>query len=399
MLKDHHSHPLFYAAFSTAVNLQQVTTLDEAHRLVCDYGERDNSGIAIAHGWRNSQFDWPQADFEKLPPAAVFDVSLHSLLINQSGSEILARHYGDSVNQLADSEWYESNFRTVLNWFANLNASAEALEAFYGQLLEVGVWSAEELLLVDENEINLFEQAKLTDRTRFWAAPETYSNLSSSAKNQITGLKLFTDGALGSRTAALNGTYTDEPNNRGLLIYPDGELSEVIGECLDTGKSLSIHAIGDRAIEQCITTLEKMGSAVRTVPELRIEHAQMIDLEMATRAKGMGITLSMQPNFTSDSVEYSDRLTAELCQANNPFRMLIDQAGFECGKDLIFGSDGMPHGVQYGLQQALYPTHKNQSLTLDEFKAGYCLADESKGHIELKFGLQGIEYNVHTVQD
>ncbi|MEM7453170.1 MAG: hypothetical protein AAF456_02335 [Planctomycetota bacterium] len=104
---------------------------------------------------------------------------------------------------------------------------------------------------------------------------------------------------------------------------------------------------------------------------------------MAKRAKDLGLVLSMQPNFTSDSVCYSDRLDSGYLNANNPFRMLIDEAGFVPGADLIFGSDGMPHGIEYALQQVLFPPYPSQSVTLDEFMAAYCL-DADTGQVELE---------------
>jgi hypothetical protein len=79
----------------------------------------------------------------------------------------------------------------------------------------------------------------------------------------------------------------------------------------------------------------------------------------------------MQPNFNSDSRDYADRLDATWLAANNPFRMLIDQAGFSPGQDLVFGSDGMPHGVEYAWQWSLFPRYPSQRLTTDELVAGY----------------------------
>ena len=65
---------------------------------------------------------------------------------------------------------------------------------------------------------------------------------------------------------------------------------------------------------------------------------------------------------------------------NNPFRMLIDQAGFEPGQDLIFGSDGMPHGIEYALQWSLFPLYPGQRLTVDELVTGYGVHPEGRGH-------------------
>ena len=92
----------------------------------------------------------------------------------------------------------------------------------------------------------------------------------------------------------------------------------------------------------------------------------------------------MQPNFSVDSVLYRDRLNSQQIQNNNPFRMIIDEAGFEPGKDLILGSDGMPHGAQYALQSSLFPPQSGQVLTLDEFVAGYAMPDLRHGTIEIE---------------
>jgi predicted amidohydrolase YtcJ len=98
------------------------------------------------------------------------------------------------------------------------------------------------------------------------------------------------------------------------------------------------------------------------------------------RAKDLGVILSMQPNFNSDSVDYADRLCPRDQEANNPFRMLLDQVGFCCGEDLILGSDGMPHGVEYALQWSLFPPFSGQRLAVEELTAGYGPAPEARSH-------------------
>ena len=103
-----------------------------------------------------------------------------------------------------------------------------------------------------------------------------------------------------------------------------------------------------------------------------MEHAQLISLEQAKRAKDLGLIMSMQPNFNIDSVDYASRLPAGVAERNNPFRMLIDDAGFVPGTDLILGSDGMPHGVEYATEQSFNPAFESQKLSRKEFIAGYC---------------------------
>ncbi len=370
LLQDHHSHPLLYAALLPAVDLSEVKNLDQACDLISTSAGRSN--VVVAHGWKDSYFKFPIGRLEQLPPVAIFNLSLHRLLVNESGRRLLAMQFGSEIDKLDDPDWYERNMRVVLNWFARLNGSPAALTDFYDHLQTLGVWSTEELLLVDQQEIQWFDEAGLTDRTKFWAAPDTFEELSDLNQQKVHGLKLFTDGAIGTSTAAISRPYCGSSTNRGILVYSDHQLQQTIAKCAKTRKAIAIHAIGDRAIEQTLTAVQAIGDTADSFDEIRIEHAQLISHQQAQRAKNLNIVLSMQPNFNSDTVDYADRLPDDVAQSNNPFRMLIDDVGFEPGIDLIFGSDGMPHGAKVALQQSLYPSIPNQRLTLDEFQKGYC---------------------------
>ena len=102
------------------------------------------------------------------------------------------------------------------------------------------------------------------------------------------------------------------------------------------------------------------------------------------KARDLNLTLSMQPNFNMDSIDYADRLTKAYCERNDPFRMLIDKAGFKPGENLVLGSDGMPTGVFGSLPASLFPPVEGQRLTLDEYVAGYCTDNFDKGYIEVE---------------
>ena len=378
LLHDHHTHPQFYAAFGKGLRLTEVTSKAEANQRLTDAAS--DQKLVVANGWRSNHFAWTESELNDLPPVAIFNVSLHSLAINDAGREQLFKVYGDVIEKLEDRQWYEANLRTVLNWFANLNASESGLIEFYRDLEGQGIYSAEELLLVDEQEIERFQNAGLLQRTKFWVAPDTFKDLSAESKQKIAGQKLFTDGAIGSRTAATSRAYLNQPENNGMLIYSNNELLETIERCLAGCDALAIHAIGDLAIEQVIRSLETIGGPC---PNVRLEHVQLISQQQARRAKELGVTLSMQPNFSCDSVDYSDRLDAEYCSLNNPFRMLIDDFGFTPGVDLILGSDGMPHGAEAALNASLFPPLDSQQLTMEEFVAGYCLPNAEKGQVEI----------------
>ena len=338
----------------------------------------------IATGWNSGRFPLDKSDFDGLPPIVVLSLSIHGLIVNDNGRVLLRAHDETVADHLDDQDWIERNLRRVLNLFARAGASAERLQTFFARLRELGVHSAEEMLLVGEDEIRLFDAAGLANRTQFWAAPETFDSASPENRERIHGIKLFTDGAIGVTTAALHEKYRTADHN-GMLLYDDQELEALIAH-YSGEKPMAIHAIGNAAIDQAVAAVEAVARQGISGNVIRIEHAQFISESTARRAKALGLHLSMQPNFSEDSVAYADRLPAGYPASNNPFRMLIDRVGFVPGVDLYFGSDGMPHGVQPALRQSLFPDggYESQVLTLDEFIAGYCLPDMTHGSIEIE---------------
>jgi len=122
----------------------------------------------------------------------------------------------------------------------------------------------------------------------------------------------------------------------------------------------------NKEIRKQVKALEKL-----RLPSVRLEHVQFIDEAQARRARDLGLALCMQPNFSVESRDYADRLPESHLRSLNPFRMLIDRVGFQPGKDLLFGSDGMPHGAAAAWQWGLFPVHEGQRLSSEELSAGY----------------------------
>lgn len=383
LLRDWHTHPLLYAAFLDGVDLNRDPAEDRGQALgrIRAHAQSGRPGWTIAYGWNSGRYPLSQQDFAGLPPVVVFDLSLHGLIVNDAGRGLLSRSDPAVAGNLDDQSWIERNLRRVLNVFADDGASPERLQRFFRWLLEEhGVWHAEEMLLASEDEIRLFEEAGLAARTRFWAAPDLYERLPGAVQEKVHGIKLFADGALGARTAALHRPYRGSSDS-GMLMYEPGELAGLLASYLGMGKPMAVHAIGDRAIDQVVSAVETVGPPA--AGEIRIEHAQLICGPTARRAKALGIRLCMQPNFSDDSVYYADRLPEGYPERNNPFRMLIDEAGYMPGADLLFGSDGMPHGIHEGLRQSLFPPYPGQTLTAGELAAGYGSPD-APGYVEAR---------------
>jgi predicted amidohydrolase YtcJ len=384
LLRDRHSHPLLYAALMDAVDLNRPgETRESAIERVRARAAGGGDAWTIATGWHSGRFPLDKADFDGLPPIVVLSLSIHGLIVNDAGRQLLRSHDDTVADHLDDQDWIERNLRRVLNVFARAGASAERLRMFFHRLQNLGVYSVEEMLLVDEDEIQLFDDAGLAGRTQFWAAPETYESALPAVRERIHGIKLFTDGAIGVTTAALHEKYRTA-DHHGMLLYGDDELERLIARW-SVEEPMAIHAIGDAAIDQVVTAVEAAARQIESREVIRIEHAQFISESTALRAKALGLHLSMQPNFSEDSVTYGERLPVGYPARNNPFRMLIDRVGFVPGVDLYFGSDGMPHGAQGALRQSLFPDgrHEGQVLALDEFIAGYCLPDMTHGSIEV----------------
>jgi len=152
----------------------------------------------------------------------------------------------------------------------------------------------------------------------------------------MRGVKLYADGALGSRGAALFEDYADDPGNRGLLFESDQALQRMVDKAMSCGLQVAIHAIGDRANRQAIDAIIAGQRRYPANPgRHRIEHVQIIHRDDISRLADAGIIASMQPTHaTSDMRWAADRLGAERL-----FGAYAWQRIRAAGARLAFGSD------------------------------------------------------------
>lgn len=127
---------------------------------------------------------------------------------------------------------------------------------------------------------------------------------------QMRGVKLYADGALGSRGAALLEDYSDEPGNRGLLVTEPAALESAMRKARGCGVQVATHAIGDRGNRLVLDAYQRvLGDAAKTDHRWRIEHAQVVAPEEFPRFAALGVIASMQPTHaTSDMPWAQDRL-------------------------------------------------------------------------------------------
>jgi len=187
---------------------------------------------------------------------------------------------------------------------------------------------------------------------------------------QLGHVKFFTDGALGSQTAALEDPY-EGTDDRGILTFDPLELRTDVARAAAGGLAVAIHAIGDRAVR---VALDAIAPTRITSPALRqrLEHIQLVREEDLGRFGALGIIASMQPIHCPSDRDLADRYWGpKRTPRAYPWRTLLER-----GAVLAFGSDAPVEPIdpllgihaaitrrRPGDRDAWFP---GQRLTLDE---------------------------------
>lgn len=215
-----------------------------------------------------------------------------------------------------------------------------------------------------------------------------------SAMFVLRGVKLFADGALGSRGASLLAPYSDEPGSSGLSIMNREALSHAAKVAADAGFQVAVHAIGDRANREVLDAFESVGEGRAKALRYRIEHAQVVSPEDIARFAKIGVIASMQPTHaTSDMPWAPARLGPNRLAGAYAWRTLERAGAF-----LVFGSDFPVEEASplFGVWAAVSrqdPTGNpaggwlpDQRLTLDEAIAGFTTGPAYAGFAEMSHG-------------
>jgi len=211
-------------------------------------------------------------------------------------------------------------------------------------------------------------------------------------------VKVFADGALGSRGAALFAPYADAPETKGVVTTPEADLYRLTRRCLEAGFQVATHAIGDFANHYVLDAYQRaLAETGAADARLRVEHAQVLAPADIPRFAGLGVIASMQPvHATSDMPWAEKRLGPERVRGAYAWRSVL-----QAGAHLPLSSDfpGETLDPFAGLYAALtrqdakgappggwYPA---QRLTLAEALRGYTreaayagFEEKDKGSIE-----------------
>ncbi len=206
-------------------------------------------------------------------------------------------------------------------------------------LLERGLTAVSEILSPGSESVfrELDRSGRLVLFVDGWRRVEEWDRTSpppeSGERFRVETLKLFLDGSFGSRTAALEDPYLDDPGDRGMLFYEDGELAGLLSAAGDAGWRVAMHAIGDRAVRQACRAIDSLGWKHRG--RFRLEHLQLIPAGFAADLARCGAAASVQPvHLPDDQVWLAARIGPERCRRSFVWRSLL-----EAGMPLALGSD------------------------------------------------------------
>ncbi len=211
---------------------------------------------------------------------------------------------------------------------------------------------------------------------------------------EIAAVKLYADGALGSRGAAMLEPYSDDAENRGLPFWTQEELDSFVAKANNLGFQVGIHAIGDLGNRMALDAFEKAQDGRPSSIRNRIEHAQIIALDDIPRFSELGVIASIQATHaTSDKNMAEDRVGTERILGGYAWRRLLDSgAVLANGSDFPVelsnpfhglyasvtrqGRDGEPEGGWY----------RDQALTRAEALHSFTLAAAFAAHQEDRMG-------------
>lgn len=190
----------------------------------------------------------------------------------------------------------------------------------------------------------------------------------------LRAVKLFADGALGSRGAALAAPYSDAPDTSGLLFQTKSAMAAMIKKAADKGYQVNVHAIGDAANRQILDGFAALPAAERTAARHRIEHAQVLAVEDIPRFKMLNIIPSMQPvHATSDMTMAEQRVGHERIKGAYAWRRYLKQGSrIACGSDFPVESANPFWGIHAAVTrrsrdgEPLQGWYADQAMTLTE---------------------------------
>jgi len=368
-LIDAHAHLHGLAISLSQAQLRDTTSKDEViQRLREQARNLSDDDWLLGRGW--DQNDWPIKEFPSSQdldsafpdrPVWLRRIDGHAAWANSAALAMVDRDMsgdwqpqGGHIYRDADGKATGVFVDGAMQLVGSIvpEPSSELVQASLGlaiqQMLSLGLTGVHEMG-VDQGVVELYQQLIEAGQfpTRVYAftdgAGKTLDWLCSigfiadeSNRLHMRAVKLYIDGAMGSRGAALLSDYSDDAGNSGLMFMPAEQLEAYIDKAMACGLQVGVHGIGDAGNRAVLDAFEKVLPRYPDNPgRHRVEHAQTLTAADIPRFAQLNVIASMQPTHaTSDMYWVEDRLGSERVKFAYPWRSLLNS-----GARLALGSD------------------------------------------------------------
>ena len=208
--------------------------------------------------------------------------------------------------------------------------------------------------LVEEQllPVRVYEQSNLPKIEQLREFLKTYQTGKGNDFFKVGPLKLLTDGSLGARTAYLAAPYADDPTTSGIAVFEQEDLDHSVSVAHNHDMQVALHAIGDKAIEMVLNSIEKAINAnPREDHRHSIIHCQITNDQLLDRMKKLGVIGLVQPLFVATDLHFVEERIGEVRAASAyNWRTMIEK-----GIPTAFGSDAPVESfnVLYGIYAAV----------------------------------------------
>lgn len=423
-LTDAHAHIYNLGLLTSSLDLTGTGSLQEAIGRIDEYARQRSAGWILGRGW--NQVLWPVSKFPRavdidtvVPDRPVWlrRIDGHAGWANSKalelagiddttpdpiGGKIIRDDNGKATGVLVDKAMTIVDRKVPAPDRQTIRA---AYRFAIDKLVALGMTGVHDagisktdaeiyMSMADDAELDIRVYAMLSDAgANLDAFPEPLWQYGNDHLD-IASVKLYADGALGSRGAALIDPYDDDPENRGLPFWTQDALDGFVQKANAKGFQVGIHAIGDLGNRMALNAFDKAQGGKISPLRNRVEHAQIIALDDIPRFAELGVIASMQPTHaTSDMNMAEDRIGPERIKGGYAWRRLLD-----AGAVMASGSDfpvelpnpflGLYAAVtrqdRAGLpQDGWYP---DQALSREEALHSFTLAAAYAAHQEDRLG-------------
>ena len=421
---DAHCHFYGYGTNVLArADLRNTSTYEEMLELLVEHNSAFDPTWVQGRGW--DQNDWPGKEFpsnEKLDelfpskPVYLIRIDGHAALVNTKALEIAGVTINTSVeggelllkNGRLTGVLIDNAMDLVRDMIPEPTTEdiAKAFLISQDSCLQYGLTSVADAGL-EKVEVETIDQLQKDDKLKM----RVYAMLSPTKENidhfvkqglyltnklSVRSVKLYADGALGSRGAKMVEPYSDDPENSGLILHAQDHYDSLCQVAYDNGYQINIHAIGDGGVR---LSLETFGRFLKGQNDRRwrIEHSQVVHPDDFELFGKYSIVPSVQATHaTSDMYWAGDRLGEERIKNAYAYKQLLNQLEWlPNGTDFpieqinplltyyasVFRKDakGWPeNGFQ--MENALSPEEALRSITIWAAKAGF--EENQKGSLE-----------------